>query len=163
METQRDEPPPKVSKLAIAAETEEDHYDTETRVCCYDCSLDDIDQTSGKLSVVVDGVKKATTFARREEVKAWEQEITPCEHTLCLEQELARRIQSQGKYPSQDLGGLVLNLVVLQIWAIALRASSRKTSGSAFNVVISAVVELNLEALGANHTALPMRTQHLIL
>jgi len=98
--TQRDEPPPKVSKLAIAAETEEDRYDTETRVCCYDCSLDDIDQTSGNLTVVVDGVKRATTFARREEVKAWEQEITPCEHTLCLEQEPARRIQSQGNSPS---------------------------------------------------------------
>lgn len=111
MSTQRDEPPPKVSKLAIAAETEEDRYDTEARVCCYECSLQDIDQTSGKLSAVVDGVKKATTFARREEVKAWEQEITPCEHTLCLEQELARRIQSQGKCPPQALGELVLNLV----------------------------------------------------
>ncbi|KAI9878811.1 MAG: hypothetical protein M1830_010495 [Pleopsidium flavum] len=91
----RDEPPHKISKLAIAAETEADRYNTETSVSCYACSLDDIDQTSGKLRPVVDGVMKAMTFARQEEVKAWEHEITPCEHTLCLEQQAARQIQSQ--------------------------------------------------------------------
>jgi len=104
LEPQRDEPPPKISKLAIAAETEADRYNTETHVLCYDCSLYDVDQTSGKLRAVVDGVMKAMTFARQEEVKAWEQEITPCEHTLCLEQETARQIQSQGKCPFRDLG-----------------------------------------------------------
>ncbi|KAL8927901.1 MAG: hypothetical protein Q9172_001127 [Xanthocarpia lactea] len=93
--TKRDEPPQKISKLAIAAETEEDRYDTRTEVRCYECGIDNVDKSSGKLPAVVDGVLKANTFARQAEVQAWEQEITPCEHTLCLEQEPARQIESQ--------------------------------------------------------------------
>ncbi|KAK7565725.1 hypothetical protein BKA81DRAFT_386032 [Phyllosticta paracitricarpa] len=91
----RDEPPQKMSKLAIAAETEADRYDTTTRVKCYECGVDDVDKTAGKLPQVVDAVLKANTFARQEEVKAWEQEMIPCEHTLCLEQDAARTIASQ--------------------------------------------------------------------
>lgn len=104
----RDEPPQKVSKLAIAAETEEDRYDTIIRVDCYECGVEDVDRTSGKLPGVIDGVLKANTFARQAEVKAWEQEYTACEHTLCLEQEKSRKIDSQGAskntmfYPSAD-------------------------------------------------------------
>lgn len=40
---------------------------------------------------------KALTFSKREEVKAWEQEFVPCEHTLCLVQDSPRQIESQGK------------------------------------------------------------------
>lgn len=88
-----------MSKLAIAAETEQDRYDTKTRVQCYECEVHDIDVTSRKsLQTVVEGVLKANTFARQAEVQAWEQEITPCEHTLCLEQEPGRQIDSQGSY-----------------------------------------------------------------
>ncbi|KAL8805925.1 MAG: hypothetical protein Q9200_005242 [Gallowayella weberi] len=93
--TKRDEPPQKISKLAIAAETEEDRYDTKTEVRCYECGTGDVDKNSGKLPAVVDGVLKANTFAKQAEVQAWEQEITACEHTLCLQQESARRIESQ--------------------------------------------------------------------
>ena len=96
--TNRDEPPQKMSKLAIAAETEADRYDYRTRVDCFECARQDIDKNTGKLADVVDGVMKANTFARQEEVKAWEQEITPCEHTLCLEQVEAKEI------PSHSLG-----------------------------------------------------------
>lgn len=85
-----------MTKLAIVAETEEDRYDTEVRVQCYECGVEEVDRSSGKLPAVIDGVLKANTFARQAEVKAWEQEMTPCEHTLCLEQEIARRIESQG-------------------------------------------------------------------
>ena len=85
-----------MSKLAIAAETEEDRYDTKSRVACYECGVNDVDKTSGKLPAVIDGVLKANTFARQAEVQAWEQEMTPCEHTLCLQQEATRQIDSQG-------------------------------------------------------------------
>ncbi|KAI4138616.1 MAG: hypothetical protein L6R39_006697 [Caloplaca ligustica] len=91
----REEPPQKISKLAIAAETEEDRFDTTTAVRCYECRVENVDKTSGKLPAVVDAVLKANTFARQAEVQAWEQEITPCEHTLCLKQEAARQIESQ--------------------------------------------------------------------
>lgn len=84
-----------MSKLAIAAETETDRYDTTTRVKCYECGNDDVDKSAGKLPEIVDAVLKANTFAKQEEVKAWELELTACEHTLCLEQEPARDIDSQ--------------------------------------------------------------------
>lgn len=88
------EPPAKISKLAISAETDEDRYDTQTLVKCYECGVEGVDQSQGNLKSVVAGVLKANTFARQEEVKAWEQEMVPCEHTLCLEQETSRRIES---------------------------------------------------------------------
>ena len=100
-----DEPQPKVSKLAIAAETESDRYDTTTRVRCYDCAIDNVDQTKGNLPMVINGVLTANTFAKQEEVKAWEQEMVACEHTLCLEQDPSREIASQdlGKCYACDL------------------------------------------------------------
>lgn len=94
-QVQRDEPPLKLTKLAIAAETEEDKYHTVTVVKCHACGIQDVDKTAGDLGAVVDGVMKAMTFANSEEVKAWEQEFTPCEHTLCLEQQQSRQIESQ--------------------------------------------------------------------
>ncbi|TKA22420.1 hypothetical protein B0A50_07926 [Salinomyces thailandicus] len=87
------EPPEKISKLAIKAETEEDRYDVETDVHCFECGVDGLAK-DGKVGQVVDGVLKANTFAKQEEVKAWEQEMTACEHTLCLEQEPSRQIHS---------------------------------------------------------------------
>lgn len=91
----REEPPQKMFKLAINAETEEDRYDTVTKVKCFECGKDDLPK-EGQLGEVVDGVMKANTFARQEEAKAWEQEMIPCEHTLCLEQEQSRHIEEQG-------------------------------------------------------------------
>lgn len=95
---QRDEPPVKITKLAIAAETEDTQYETTSMVKCHACQRADIDKTLPKLHPIVEGVLKAMTFARQEEVKAWEQELTACEHTLCLEQQ--PRIHGQAR----DLG-----------------------------------------------------------
>ncbi|KAJ9199987.1 hypothetical protein DTO166G4_8418 [Paecilomyces variotii] len=91
---QRDEPPHKISKLAIAAETEEDRYETITSVLCYECKEENIDKVSGKLPSVIDGIMKALSFTEREEIKAWEQEFVPCEHTLLLQQQEGRKIES---------------------------------------------------------------------
>ncbi|KAI5860799.1 ubiquitinyl hydrolase [Durotheca rogersii] len=89
----KDEPPAKMTKLAIAAETEADRYDITTVVRCLECSTD-LDKSSPKLAPIVDGILKANTFSRQEEVKAWEQELTSCEHILLLQQHEGRKIQS---------------------------------------------------------------------
>lgn len=44
----------------------------------------------------------AMTFSKREEVKAWEQEFVPCEHTLCLTQQDIENVESKGIYLSCD-------------------------------------------------------------
>ena len=80
------------------AETEADRFDINIKVQCFECKVENVDPAAGKLPAVVDGVLKANTFARQAEVQAWEQEMTPCEHTLCLQQETARKIDSQGAF-----------------------------------------------------------------
>ena len=92
---QRDEPPAKITKVAIMAETEEEKYETTSQVNCFACPQQNVDKSEDTLAQVVVGVLKADTFARQEEIKAWELEITACEHTLCLEQQQTREIASQ--------------------------------------------------------------------
>ena len=46
---QREEPPKKITKLAISAETDEDRYNTTTSIGCYSCDAHDIDANSGKV------------------------------------------------------------------------------------------------------------------
>ncbi|KAK5713834.1 ubiquitin C-terminal hydrolase Ubp14 [Elasticomyces elasticus] len=87
------EPPEKISKLAIHAETEEERYDVQTSIHCFECGVSDL-EASGAVGETVAGILRANTFAKSEEVKAWEQEMTACEHTLCLEQTAPRPIPS---------------------------------------------------------------------
>ncbi|KAJ2969486.1 hypothetical protein NQ176_g8636 [Zarea fungicola] len=89
---ERDEPPAKMSKLAIAAETDEDRYDTALAVQCIDCAID-LDPANARLAPVVAGILKANTFSRSEEVKAWEQELTSCDHVLSMQQHPSRKIE----------------------------------------------------------------------
>jgi len=82
-----EEPVPK--KLAIAAETEEDKYEFITTPKCLLCDAEKGGKElplTDKLSEVIGGVMRALSSAQQTEVKAWEEEITACEHTLCLEQ-----------------------------------------------------------------------------
>lgn len=44
---------------------------------------------------VVDGVLNATSYARREEIQAWELEINPCEHTIGMVQTESKPLESQ--------------------------------------------------------------------
>ncbi|KAF3492046.1 ubiquitin carboxyl-terminal hydrolase 14 [Arthroderma uncinatum] len=85
-QVERAEPPVKMSKLAIEASSEDDQYDVATKVVCLECGVDKVEECSPKVLEVVDKLMQAPTFSRKEEVKAWEQELTPCEHTLTLEQ-----------------------------------------------------------------------------
>jgi ubiquitin carboxyl-terminal hydrolase 5/13 len=87
---EREEPPQKITKLAIAAETEEDRYDTKYQVKCYAHGIENVSLQENPLETIVADIMKAPTFARQEEVKAWEQELIPCEHTLTVQQETAQ-------------------------------------------------------------------------
>lgn len=48
-----------------------------------------------KLKSIVDAILSALSSAKQSEVKAWEEVITPCEHTLCLSQEPPKKLEGQ--------------------------------------------------------------------
>ncbi|KAF8905100.1 ubiquitin carboxyl-terminal hydrolase 14 [Gymnopilus junonius] len=95
------EPPAKMTKLAIAEEREEDKYEWVTTVKCWICDSEkgaELPDASSnpKIKAVADGVMQSMSSARQSEVKAWEEEITPCEHTLTLEQIVSGHIPASG-------------------------------------------------------------------
>ncbi|KAG2136349.1 uncharacterized protein EDB93DRAFT_1169370 [Suillus bovinus] len=94
-----EEPPAKMKKLAIHEEREEDNYEHTTVIKCWKCDLQNgkevaIDVVNTKR--LTDGVMLSLSSARQSEVKAWEEEITACEHTLCLEQLQSGTIPQEG-------------------------------------------------------------------
>ncbi len=77
------------TKLAITAETDADKYDYHTVPRCLACDPSgpgkDLPVTD-KLDEVIRGVMTAMSSAQQSEVKAWEEEIVPCQHTRELVQ-----------------------------------------------------------------------------
>lgn len=88
-----------MSRIAISPTTEEDRYTTATRVVCYSCPDEIIDiSASPELEQVVDGIMNSLTLSRKEEVKAWELELTSCEHVLHLDQGDRDSVKANGMY-----------------------------------------------------------------
>ncbi|PFH46693.1 hypothetical protein AMATHDRAFT_7506 [Amanita thiersii Skay4041] len=95
------EPPPKIAKLAIQEEKEETKYKHITTVKCWLCDpvlglpLPDA-ITDQKIGALVNASMSSMSSARQSEVKAWEEEIAPCEHTLTLQQIASSPIAESG-------------------------------------------------------------------
>ena len=101
-----EEPPAKMKKLAIVEEREEDKYEHRTAVKCWKCDPEtgrELPDASADPHVqsLVTGVMQSLSSARQSEVKAWEEEIAACEHTLMLEQLVTGPIAASGKYYSR--------------------------------------------------------------
>ncbi|KAI8371908.1 hypothetical protein BD560DRAFT_351515, partial [Blakeslea trispora] len=89
-------PPLKMTKLAISEEDQEPTYEYHTQVRCYACQVIEPKASwSPKLNAAAESVMNAMSSAKQSEVKAWEEVITPCEHTLCLTQEAPKKLESQ--------------------------------------------------------------------
>ncbi|KAG5220765.1 ubiquitinyl hydrolase [Salix suchowensis] len=80
-----------MKKLAIVEDREEDKYDHTLTIRCWKCDPNKGVECPNALSD-----PKAMSSARQSEVKAWEEEILPCEHTLTLEQFATGHIQTSG-------------------------------------------------------------------
>ena len=97
-----EEPPAKVTKLAIVEEREEDNYEHITVIKCWKCDSSYGRELSGistdsTLNALVDGVMQSMSSARQSVVKSWEEEIVACEHTLTLQQIAKGPIPSSGQ------------------------------------------------------------------
>ena len=96
-----EEPPAKMKKLAIIEEREEDKYEHKTALKCWKCDPEgglELPDASADPHVqsIVAGVMHSMSSARQSEVKAWEEEIIACEHTLMLEQLATGPIAASG-------------------------------------------------------------------
>ncbi|KAJ3215495.1 hypothetical protein HDU67_000353 [Dinochytrium kinnereticum] len=91
-----DEPPQKITKLAIQAENDEEKYDILTSVRCYACGDIEVDATN--LKSVVEGVKNALSSKKQSDIKAWEEEIVSCDHIKNLKQGEPKKLQAQGSH-----------------------------------------------------------------
>ena len=92
-----------MKKLAILEERDEDKYEHKTVLKCWKCHDPvnglELPEASADAHVqsLVTGVMQSLSSARQSEVKAWEEEITACEHTLMLEQFATGHIAASGE------------------------------------------------------------------
>ncbi|KAF8837566.1 ubiquitinyl hydrolase [Paxillus ammoniavirescens] len=113
-----DEPPAKMTKLAIVQEREEDKYEHRTTLRCWKCDPENGKEITADGSTaspltrsrLTDGVMQSLSSARQSEVKAWEEEITACEHTLLLEQ------LSSGSIPTEGLAHCASCELTSNLW-----------------------------------------------
>lgn len=90
-----------MTKLAILEEREEDKYDHSTVLKCWQCDEARGRELPGadsdpKIATLIKDVMQSMSSARQSEVKAWEEETLPCEHTLTLQQLDTGHIQQSG-------------------------------------------------------------------
>ncbi|KAI8376214.1 uncharacterized protein BYT42DRAFT_573797 [Radiomyces spectabilis] len=89
-------PPQKMSKLAIVPEDEINEYEYITTIRCYACAGEEFStDTNPEVAKAVEAVLAAMSSAKQSEVKAWEEEIIACEHTVCLVQDEPKKLQGQ--------------------------------------------------------------------
>jgi ubiquitin carboxyl-terminal hydrolase 5/13 len=101
-----------MTKLAIFEEREEDKYEHILALRHYRPSAaaattldssnaifvpaEGITQTNPRIRALVGGVMESLSSGRQDEVKAWEEELLPCEHTLTLDQLATSHIPASG-------------------------------------------------------------------
>lgn len=87
VKTLKDKPKEKIAKLEIKESLESDNFDVFNTIYCVACDATfDIDSTPSPVQAIAKDVLASNSSARNDEIKAWEQEIVPCEHSVDLQQ-----------------------------------------------------------------------------
>ncbi|KAG0341734.1 hypothetical protein BG004_005923 [Podila humilis] len=92
-----EEPPQKITKIAIVPENDADLYEYFTTVKCFDCGGIEIEQT-GNIPSVVEAILSSLSASRQSEIKAWEEEITSCDHIRNLKQDVAKVVSAENAH-----------------------------------------------------------------
>ena len=86
----KDEEPKKITKLAIGkpggADFTGDDWEQILEVTCLECNKALDYEKDNEIKSLVTSVLNASSENEKEDIKAWEEEIYPCEHTLTLVQ-----------------------------------------------------------------------------
>lgn len=91
-----------MTKLTIVEDRDEDRYEHRTTIKCWKClpatglEIPEASADSHAKSLIT-AVMQSLSSARQSEVKAWEEEITACEHILTLEQSVTGPILDSGE------------------------------------------------------------------
>lgn len=91
------EPPEKMSKLEIKAETNAERYHTETDLRCLECGVEGLSQ-DGSVGDVVQAIMTSSRLVHAQDIEQWALDLQPCDHTYFLQQDDPRQ------NPSGDLG-----------------------------------------------------------
>ncbi|KAJ2233934.1 ubiquitin C-terminal hydrolase Ubp14 [Coemansia sp. RSA 1722] len=81
-----DERPAKQTKLEICEESDESKYEYQTFVRCWGCSGAKVEDGLENIEPTVQAVIHAVEASKGNEIKAWSEEVTACEHFESLEQ-----------------------------------------------------------------------------
>ncbi|KAF8985469.1 hypothetical protein BGZ46_004062 [Entomortierella lignicola] len=93
-----DEPPQKITKIAIVPENDTDLYEYFTQVKCYECGGVEVDKTVGEIPKVVDAIMTSLSASRQSEIKAWEEEIVSCDHIRNLQQDAEKVVAAENAH-----------------------------------------------------------------
>ena len=87
---EKNEEPKKITKLAIGkpggADFTGDEWEQLLEVTCLDCNKTLDYEKDNEIKSLVTSVLNASSENEKEDIKAWEEELFPCEHTLTLVQ-----------------------------------------------------------------------------
>ena len=101
------EPPMKMTKLSIPAEENpSSDYTFETLVRCYACDPVHgarLTNPAGEVAAIVRHVVEGNAAARQDELKAWEEEVLPCEHSENLHQVEAFKVEGMSHCSECDI------------------------------------------------------------
>ncbi|KAF9425625.1 hypothetical protein BGZ94_007373 [Podila epigama] len=92
-----DEPPQKITKIAIVPENDTDLYEYFTHVKCFECGGVEVEKTDN-ISKVADAIMTSLSASRQSEIKAWEEEITSCDHIRNLQQDTAKVVSAENAH-----------------------------------------------------------------
>ncbi|KAF9352616.1 hypothetical protein BGX26_009596 [Mortierella sp. AD094] len=95
-----DEPPQKITKIAIVPENDADLYEYFTQVKCYECGGVEVDKTAGEIPKVVDAIMTSLSASRQSDIKAWEEEIVSCDHIRNLQQDAEKVVAAENAHCS---------------------------------------------------------------
>lgn len=77
----------KIAKLEVKETTDADLYTTSRRLYCAECDdLFELDTLPEDLASLVESIWTANSSQREDDIKAWEQQVFPCEHSVDLQQ-----------------------------------------------------------------------------
>ncbi|KAG0247981.1 hypothetical protein BG011_000665 [Mortierella polycephala] len=93
-----EEPPQKITKIAIVPENDSDLYEYFTEVKCYECGGVEVDKTAGEIPKVVEAIMNSLSASRQSEIKAWEEEIISCDHIRNLQQDAAKIVSAENAH-----------------------------------------------------------------